>query len=98
MQSGKVRAPIRVARHNLAVEHGRLGWVLVRQPRSRRETFREVMAIAAIDHHARAHLVDLHTAAVKFTSCSQPLPAGTFLAVTGLQGWMKRSDVVTPTL
>ena len=75
MQPGEVRTPIGIAGYNLAVEHCRFGWELVQQLCDGRKALGEVMPIAAVDDHARAHLVDLYAVAVEL-HLMQPAVAG----------------------
>src|SRR5262245_24004666 len=86
VQPGKVWAPIRIARHNLAVEHGRFGRELVQQLRDGRKALGEVVPVAAVDYHPRAHFVDLHAVAVELHLVQPAFAGGHFLGADWAAG------------
>src|SRR5215813_11053319 len=73
--------------NDLAVEHCRLGRQLVQQLRDGREAVREVVPVAAEEHHTRAHLVGLHTVAVELYLVHPAVAGRHALGGHGAAGW-----------
>src|SRR5262245_6125739 len=86
VQPGEIRAAVSIAGNNLAVEHSGFGWELLQQLGDGRKSLREVMPIAAVEDHPRAHLVDLHAVAVEFHLVHPAVAGGHFLGADGAAG------------
>ena len=87
VQPGKVRTPVGIAGHNLAIEHCRLGRQLVQQLCDGGEALGEIVPVAAEDHDTRAHLVDLHAIAVELHLVQPAVAGGHVFGRHGAAGW-----------
>jgi len=82
----------RIASHNHAVEHCRLGWELVQQLRNGRKALGEVVPIATVDDHPRAYLVRLHAAAVELHLMQSAVTGGHAIGRHGAKQLEKSGD------
>jgi len=85
VQPGEIRAVVSIAGDNLTVEHSCFGWELMQQLCDGRKSLGEVMPVAAVYDHTRAHLVDLHAVAVELHLVQPAVAGGHYPGATSLQ-------------
>jgi len=95
VQPGKIRTAASIACDNLAVEHSRFGWELVRQLGDGWETLGDVVPVTAVDDIASLPCGPARGSRRTSPHAASGRRRGCALARIGLQGWMKR-NAVTP--